>query len=192
MERKSSKKIQRLQSNIPLSLREGQGFFGCWDPSLGETLEPFEGVVDEDPVLVRLPGVVVRWRHWNEVDQNTARQSVPGFLPILRATSGKSSKLEVSSIDLTCTGMAAGLSLMCPQSTPLNQSRLLMSSIHWSLWSLSSQNLNINTEREREREGVLTSPHYSLTSSLGYRNLGWKLQRTLPVHHLPVCFLGGL
>ena len=79
------------------------------------------------------------------------RQSLSGFLPILRATSGKSSKLEVSSIDLTCTGMAAGLSLMWPQSTPLNQSRLLMSSIHWSLWSLSSQNLEIRIERETGR-----------------------------------------
>ena len=79
------------------------------------------------------------------------RQSLSGLLPILRATSGKSSKLEVSSIDLTCTGMAAGLSLMWPQSTPLNQSRLLMSSIHWSLWSLSSQNLEIRIERETGR-----------------------------------------
>ena len=50
--------------------------FGYGRPPLGETLEPFEGVVDEDPVLVRLPGVVVRWRHCNEVDQNTPRESV--------------------------------------------------------------------------------------------------------------------
>lgn len=33
-------------------------------------------------------------------------------------TSGKSSKLDVSSMDLTWTGMAAGRSLMCSQSTP--------------------------------------------------------------------------
>merc|ERR1712203_63869 len=68
MERKSSKKIQRLQSNIPLLLREGQGFFGCWDPSLGEPLEPLEGVVDEDPVLVRLPGVIVGWSSYLKSD----------------------------------------------------------------------------------------------------------------------------
>ena len=37
--------------------------FGYRRSSLGETLEPFEGVVDEDPVLVGLPGVVVRRRH---------------------------------------------------------------------------------------------------------------------------------
>ena len=50
--------------------------FGYGRSSLGETLEPFEGVVDEDPVLVGLPGVVVRWRHWNEVDQNTPTECV--------------------------------------------------------------------------------------------------------------------
>lgn len=39
-------------------------------------------------------------------------------LRISSLTSGKSSKLDVSSIDLTWTGMAAGRSLMCSQSTP--------------------------------------------------------------------------
>ena len=39
-------------------------------------------------------------------------------LRIFRSTSGKSSKLEVSSIDLTSTAIAAGLSLIWFQSTP--------------------------------------------------------------------------
>ena len=36
---------------------------------------------------------------------------------IFKSTSGKSSKLDVSSMDFTCTGMAAGLSRICSQST---------------------------------------------------------------------------
>ena len=94
-------------------------------------------------------------------------------------------------MDLTWTGIAAGLSLMWPQSTPLNQSRLLMSSIHWSLWSRSSQNLHTSSEREVTWQPLI-SPHYSLTSCLGYRNLWGKLQCTLPVHHFPIRFLGRL
>lgn len=40
------------------------------------------------------------------------------YLRISSDTSGKSSKLDVSSIDLTSTGIAAGRSRMCSQSTP--------------------------------------------------------------------------
>ena len=43
------------------------------------------------------------------------------------STSGNSSKLEVSSIDLTVTGMAAGRSLMWSQSTLENQFSFFMS-----------------------------------------------------------------
>ena len=45
-------------------------------------------------------------------------------------------------MELTWTGMAAGLSLMWSQSTPLNQATLLMSSRLWIRSSRSSQNLH--------------------------------------------------
>ena len=67
--------------------------------------------------------------------------------PICNATSGKSSKLLVSSMDLTWTGMAAGLSLMCSQSTPRNQAPLLMSSRLWIRSSRSPQNLQERNNR---------------------------------------------
>lgn len=40
------------------------------------------------------------------------------YVRISNETSGKSSKLDVSSIDRTSTGMAAGRSRVCSQSTP--------------------------------------------------------------------------
>ena len=105
---------------------------------LGQSLEPLEGVVDEDPVLVRLAALTGRGRCNTNVTTNspTCRLS-----PISRATSGKSSKLEVSSMEVTVTGLAAGRSLMWLQSTPWSQSRLLRSSTLCTRSSLSLQNL---------------------------------------------------
>ena len=48
--------IRVSRSWISLLLR--QGFFCCRNSSLGESLEPLEGVVDEDPVLVAVPDLV--------------------------------------------------------------------------------------------------------------------------------------
>ena len=141
--------IRVSRSWISLLLR--QGFFCCRNSSLGESFKPLEGVVDEDPVFVGLPRVVVGGSGCNKLRCKLNRYqhselhsliTVRIFLPILRATSGKSSKLEVSSMELTWTGMAAGLSLMWSQSTPLNQATLLMSSRLWIRSSRSSQNLH--------------------------------------------------
>ena len=105
--------------------------------ALRQTLEPLEGVVYEDPVLVRLARVSVRRRSCSRGSGGTGG----GNLRILRSTSGKSSKLEVSSMDLTSTGMAAGRSRMWFQSTPLNQPQVWMSSRCRIRWSISLQNL---------------------------------------------------
>merc|ERR1712112_470693 len=53
------------------------------------------------------------------------------------------SKFDVSSMDLTMTGITAGLSLMWPQSTCLNQSSPMISSLLWTRFSRSLQNLRI-------------------------------------------------
>merc|ERR1719430_3015077 len=62
---------------------------------------------------------------------------------IFRSTSGNSSKLEVSSKDLTVKLMAAGRSLICSQYTPVNHGRARMSSSPPTLSPISSQNLKI-------------------------------------------------
>ena len=67
---------------------------------------------------------------------------------IFKSTSGKSSKLEVSSMDLTRTGMAAGRSLMWDQSTPSNQCSTFISSIVLTRSSMSLQNLH--TKRRKD------------------------------------------
>jgi len=51
------------------------------------------------------------------------------YVRISSFTSGNSSKLDVSSMDRTSTGMAAGLSLMCSQSTPRKKGANLSSSM---------------------------------------------------------------
>lgn len=50
-------------------------------------------------------------------------------LRISRATSGKESKFDVSSIERTSTGIAAGRSLICSQSTPRKNDTLFTSSM---------------------------------------------------------------
>lgn len=50
-------------------------------------------------------------------------------LRISSATSGKSSKFDVSSMDRTSTGIAAGRSLICSQSTPRKNDTLFTSSM---------------------------------------------------------------
>ena len=52
------------------------------------------------------------------LNQKNLEKKYKKNLRIFRSTSGKSSKLEVSSIDLTSTAIAAGLSLIWFQSTP--------------------------------------------------------------------------
>ena len=52
------------------------------------------------------------------LNQKNLEKNIKKNLRIFRSTSGKSSKLEVSSIDLTSTAIAAGLSLIWFQSTP--------------------------------------------------------------------------
>lgn len=52
-----------------------------------------------------------------------------GYSRISSFTSGNSSKLDVSSMDRTSTGIAAGLSLMCSQSTPRKKGASLSSSM---------------------------------------------------------------
>lgn len=54
---------------------------------------------------------------WPSIGTHSDRKTIL-YLRISSLTSGKSSKLDVSSMDLTWTGMAAGRSLMCSQSTP--------------------------------------------------------------------------
>jgi len=76
----------------------------------------------------------------------TERQKIKQvYSRISSFTSGKSSKLLVSSIDLTWTAIAAGLSLICSQSTfPLKKGAVLISSIPRpapSRRSASQQNL---------------------------------------------------
>ena len=93
--------------------------------------------------------------------------------PICNATSGKSSKLLVSSMDLTWTGMAAGLSLMCSQSTPRNQAPLLMSSRLWIRSSRSPQNLWKESFLLGTKCCYSHSPQNCFCCSLWYRHL-WR------------------
>ena len=61
---------------------------------------------------------------------------------ISKSTSGNSSKLDVSSIDLICIGIAAGLSRICAQSTPEKNESAFISSRHLTRRSGSAQNLS--------------------------------------------------
>lgn len=123
---------------------EGLLFLGRCAP-LRQTLEALESVIDEHPVLVYYLAVLWHWRgRYNEIKLKDVIKGVSFSTSIecnnvtLRAkmhirissfTSGNSSKLDVSSMDRTSTGMAAGLSLMCSQSTPRKKGANLSSSM---------------------------------------------------------------
>lgn len=76
--------------------------------------------------------------------KNLTHKDFGSSLRISSLTSGKSSKLDVSSMDFTSTGMAAGRSRMCSQSTPRKNGMSFSSSMPFcipSLLSASQQNL---------------------------------------------------
>lgn len=105
--------------------------------ALGKAFEPSEGVVDKHPILEHFP-----FRLWvGGCKMDTGEGTVRLFrmiacgkkgkchLRISSATSGNSSKFDVSSIERTSTGMAAGRSRMCSQSTPRKNCTSFRSSI---------------------------------------------------------------
>lgn len=119
--------------------------------SLCESLESLECIIDEDPVFEHL--AVLRWTRrrgcMRIIKIRPVISTETAFcinLRISRATSGKSSKLDVSSIERTSTGIAAGRSLICSQSTPRKKGILLTSSMPFCdprRRSASQQNLII-------------------------------------------------
>lgn len=120
-----------------------------------QSFESFERVIDKHPVLVYYFSVLRHWcrccDRWEGKERrkkkkekkitfnlNLTKYSIVVVLKwnkrfvhlrISSFTSGNSSKLEVSSMERTSTGIAAGLSLICSQSTPRKKGASLSSSI---------------------------------------------------------------
>lgn len=119
---------------------EGLLFLGrC--ASLCQTLEALESVINKYPVLVYY--LAVLWHRRGRCNETKRKdkacvleaiamiviQEKNIYVRISNFTSGNSSKFDVSSMERTSTGMAAGLSLICSQSTPRKKGANLSSSI---------------------------------------------------------------
>lgn len=156
--------IEAINSRYENSLIE---LFLCRSPSLSKSFESFKCIINEHPIFVVYFAVLLhRCRSCNKENRlrkpystgiqtnfkrpTKLRDLADGkcHLRISSLTSGNSSKFDVSSIDFTSTGMAAGRSRMCSQSTPRkNWFSFKSSKPFWdpNLLSASQQNLQKDT-----------------------------------------------
>lgn len=116
-------------------------------------------------------------------------------LRILSSTSGKSSKFDVSSIDFTSTGIAAGLSLRIQTNKGQIKYFDFFRAFSPNMFPIYASKERVlldlfkSTVRANASVGLATESHYEISRFIRDGHLWWKNEGLTPSHHLTVSVL---